>query len=190
MMQVVIAIFRLHVTRLLLNMQHLPLGLEFGHGLSVWPMKNMEIPGGTVHGWSVPTFFGGRFFWMEIHLCQVDLDLWIVGDVFAGFQTMGFITMGWKPQLDGGFIFSLIFTRTWGKIKSSLARPLFLQIGLKLKPPIRAPNLGFKRWMDYGPIFVPFPPLTKSKFKRSQIFGQQKKHIHPRNLTWNLKRSP
>lgn len=49
-MQVVIAIFRLHVTRLLLNMQHLPLGLEFGHGLSVWPMKNMEIPGGTVHG--------------------------------------------------------------------------------------------------------------------------------------------
>lgn len=62
-------------------------------------------------------FLGGRFFWMEIHLLK---STWICEKLlmfFYGFQTMGFITMGWKPQLDGGFIVSLIFTLTLGEDK-------------------------------------------------------------------------
>ena len=54
-------------------------------------------------------FLGGGFFGWKSTFVK---STWICEKLvifFMGFQTMGFITMGWKPQLDGGFMFFFNF---------------------------------------------------------------------------------
>ena len=98
------------------------------HG-PVWPMKNMEIPGGTVHGWSVPTFFGGGFFgWKFTYSSRLGFvkSWWF----FYGFSNHGIhhygmeTTTGWwfhlffvcSPLLGGRYIIQfwpLLFQIGW-----------------------------------------------------------------------------
>ena len=161
-------------SRLLLNMQHLPLRLENCHG-PVWPIQhgNSRRNGSWLKR--------SNFFWGEVFFDGNSplSKTWICEKLVIFFtDSKPWDSSPWdSSQLDGGFMFFFNFhPYLGGRYNPVLTSIFFFTLGWSWNHQLVTTSLGKKvvdgRWTD----FVPFPPLTKSKFKRSQICWQKTWH--------------
>ena len=116
MMQAVIAIFPLHVTRLLLNMQHLPLRLEFVMGqCGRWTTWKFPEERFMVEAFQL--FLGGGFFGWKFTFVK---STWIcekVGDFLLRIPNHGIHHHGMETTTGWWFHVFFIFTLTLGEDK-------------------------------------------------------------------------